>query len=207
MLETLLWYSRYAVWVGAIVLLLQAITGRSIGIITLLAVLLLGGGFLVFIAVLGWDGLGLPLQLEMVMMEDGPPPLAPAPSRPERASAGPKRKVEAVPEDPPTNRAVEPTGETGAASGPKEPETAPSNAATPQARSPVRLRTQALTADSPLVGASCGVCSKRLREGQVVVRCPECRAVQHASCWTDNGFACGVEDCRGRGSLEAPAGM
>lgn len=210
MLETLLWYSRYSVWVGAIVLLLQAITGRSIALITLLSVLLLGIGFLVFVGVLSWEGLGLPLHVEPATVDDTVAPQIQAPARPEPARKPSQRRAEAVPVEAPPKRTAEPDQDVSAPSVEVKPSPAaspvPVPEAIPGASAPVRLSTQALTADSPLVGASCSVCARRLKAGQVVARCPECGAVQHASCWTDNGFACGVEDCHGRGSLEAPAG-
>jgi hypothetical protein len=167
MFDSLLWYSRYSVWVGAIVLFIQSLTGRSVGVISLLGVLMLAAGFAVFLGALSWEGLpepagSQPTERAAVELDVA----APAPALP----------------------AAEPLPE-------------PATVAAPH----IVLQTQRLAADSPLVGASCGVCAKRLRAEQVIVRCPDCGAVQHASCWTDNGFACAVEGCTGRGSLEAPA--
>lgn len=198
MLESLLWYSRYSVWVGAIVLTLQAITGRSVGLITLLAVLLLGLGFLAFIGVLSWEGLGLPLQLEPAVVEDEAPNLAagtPPASRPVIRASETRPVPQRADDGPGRNRA---TGNAKQESGFAETPKVQGEPVTP------RLPTQALGADSPLIGASCSACAKRLREGQVVVRCPECGAIQHASCWSESGFHCGVEDCTGHGSLATP---
>ena len=46
----LTWYSRLLLWAGAAVLLLQAISGRSTGFVTLIAVLALSIGFVAFLA-------------------------------------------------------------------------------------------------------------------------------------------------------------
>lgn len=169
MIDSFLWYSRYSVWVGAIVLFIQSVTGRSVGVISLLGVILLAVGFAAFLGALSWEGMLRPAEIvtpELSEIEEPVP--SPPPAAPETKPA--------------------PAAPTAAASGPV-----------------ITLQTQRLAAQSPLVGASCAVCAKRLRVGQVIVRCSECGAVQHASCWTDNGFACAVEDCSGRGSLAAPA--
>lgn len=164
--DSLLWYSRYSVWVGAIVLVVQSVTGRSVAAISLLGVLMLAVGFVSFVGALSYEGLlrsAVPLAAESVAAKE--PVLSP-----------------------PAVLAVESVVAPAA-----------------ESRLPITLQTQRLAADSPLVGASCAVCAKRLTSGQVIVRCPECGAVQHASCWTDHGFACAVENCGGRGSLTGPA--
>ncbi len=169
MFDSLLWYSRYSVWVGAIVLFIQSVTGRSVGAISLLGVLMLAVGFAVFLGALSWEGVLRP------------------------AEAGPEEQPAA--EQPPVPSSV------------TSPRVAPAPPPRPVPVPPahVTLQTQRLAAESPLVGASCSVCARRLSAGQVIVRCPECGSVQHASCWTDSSFACAVEGCSGRGSLEAPA--
>lgn len=49
------WYSRLAAWIGAAMLLVQSILGRDAGPVTILAVLLLGIGFLCFLIGLAVD--------------------------------------------------------------------------------------------------------------------------------------------------------
>lgn len=56
----IIWYSRFAVLVGALVLLVQAIAGRAAGFVTLLAVILLCVGLVVFVVALGAQGLRAP---------------------------------------------------------------------------------------------------------------------------------------------------
>lgn len=168
MLDNLLWYSRYAVWVGAIVLLLQSVTGRSIGLVSLLAVILLAGGLLLFLLTLSWDS----LPLARMALSPADSPLAAS-----QASPG-----EARPNAAPTST--------------REPARSPGSAR--------RLRPYVLTEDSPLVGAACSACGARLRAGQTIVRCPECSAVEHASCWTEDGSRCATENCSGSGELAVP---
>lgn len=170
MLDSLLWYSRYAVWVGALVLLVQSVTGRSIAIISVVAVLMLAAGFIAFVGALSWAGMLPATHLPTLSQE----PLA-------------GRRSE-------TNESVDPASSALRVS----------DAAEAHASSPVRLAAERLGADSALVGAACAVCGKRLSAGQVTVRCPECGAVQHVSCWTENGFVCAMEGCSGTGSLDAP---
>src|SRR5690242_8315050 len=43
------WYGRLAVWIGVVIMLLQAVTGRGSNVMTLVAVVGLTGGFLVFL--------------------------------------------------------------------------------------------------------------------------------------------------------------
>jgi hypothetical protein len=49
------WYSRLAAWIGAAMLLVQSVLGRDAGPVTVLAVLLLGIGFLCFLVGLAMD--------------------------------------------------------------------------------------------------------------------------------------------------------
>ena len=51
-MNDLVWYSRFAVLVGALLLLVQSVTGSAVGPITLVGVLLLCIGFVVFITAL-----------------------------------------------------------------------------------------------------------------------------------------------------------
>lgn len=91
----IIWYSRFAVLVGALVLLVQAIAGRAAGFVTLLAVILLCVGLVVFVVALGLQGLR-----------------APAPDT-GAASSGDEPMTETTPDtDPPPERGadVTPTG-------------------------------------------------------------------------------------------------
>jgi hypothetical protein len=198
MLENVLWYSRYSVWVGAIILLVQSITGRSVGILTLVGVLLLVCGFISFLAALSWQGFPDRWRTALVTapvsardVEPLPPADEAVQARAAHAPAAPLELVEEV-------RPPEP-----------EPLPKPANApveATPHPAPQVRQRipTMRLSESSPAIEAGCPGCERTLRAGQLVVACPVCATVQHASCWTDNGFACSVDGCTGRGSLEAP---
>jgi disulfide bond formation protein DsbB len=60
LVNDVIWYSRFAVLVGALVLLVQAVAGRAQGVITLIAILLLCLGFLVFVSALAMQGLSRP---------------------------------------------------------------------------------------------------------------------------------------------------
>src|SRR5579884_3155341 len=93
--ETVLWYSRYAVWVGAIVLLVQAVTGRSVGLVSLIGILLLVFGFLVFLAAIAWQGIGPRLMV-----------LEPAPQSSDTAAS--ERIDEAVDLEPAAQPLLEP---------------------------------------------------------------------------------------------------
>ena len=55
----IVWYSRFAVLVGALVLVVQAAAGRAAGFITLIAIILICAGFVVFIAALALQGMGV----------------------------------------------------------------------------------------------------------------------------------------------------
>jgi hypothetical protein len=71
-MNDVIWYSRFAVLVGALVLLVQAVAGRAQGLVTVVAVLLLCIGFLVFIAALsfqGWSSRSAPQTGETTVIE------------------------------------------------------------------------------------------------------------------------------------------
>lgn len=60
-MNDVIWYSRFAVLVGALVLLVQAVAGRAAGLITFLAIVLLCGGLVVFLVALGVEGMAKPV--------------------------------------------------------------------------------------------------------------------------------------------------
>jgi hypothetical protein len=189
MQDSLLWYSRYCVWVGAIVLLVQSVTGRSVGPVTLMGVLLLAAGFIAFVGSLSWQGVAAATV----------DPSAEVPSAQEPASAADGSAASSVPGAEFTSSASQ-----GGRAEARTPTAVPPESASEPSSLREDIASQRLTEDSPLVGASCAACGRRLEEGQDVTRCPECRAVQHTACWTDNGFSCATEGCSGRGALRAP---
>jgi hypothetical protein len=67
------WYSRLAAWIGAAMLLAQSVLGRDAGPVTILAVFLLGGGFLCFLI-----GLAIDSRLPGTALLIGPRLSAPA---------------------------------------------------------------------------------------------------------------------------------
>jgi hypothetical protein len=52
-----LWYSRFVLWLGAAMLLVEAIAGHASGVVGVLAMLFLGGGFIIFLAALALEGI------------------------------------------------------------------------------------------------------------------------------------------------------
>lgn len=51
-----LWYSRLILWVGAIILLAEAVSGRAVALFTVVGTLCLAGGFVAFLAALALGG-------------------------------------------------------------------------------------------------------------------------------------------------------
>jgi hypothetical protein len=51
-MDEVLWYSRLILWVGAIILLAEAVSGRSAALFSIVATLCLAGGFATFLAAL-----------------------------------------------------------------------------------------------------------------------------------------------------------
>lgn len=65
------WYSRTVLWVGAFALLVEAVTGRSEAVITVIATICLAGGFVGFL-------IGLAVSGRDTTQEDGALPAQPA---------------------------------------------------------------------------------------------------------------------------------
>lgn len=202
-MNDVVWYSRLAVLVGALVLIAQAVTGRAVTLMTVLAVVLLCGGFVVFIAALSATGLDLSrlwVAVEAAEAEatlsatpdlssndagtTAAPPPADAPAAVPVQQAPPPREETVVEEVPPAQPA--------------------SQAPARPAPSGKPLTTYDVAADSPQAGVPCPRCRALLVAGQVAVTCKECDQPQHAACWIDNHFRCNTPGCSGRGSLVAP---
>jgi hypothetical protein len=81
-MNDLVWYSRFAVLVGALVLLVQSVSGRGVGFVTLLGILLLCFGFLSFVAGLALQGMRANAAGASTVAEVPPPVM------PEADSAG-----------------------------------------------------------------------------------------------------------------------
>jgi hypothetical protein len=224
----LTWYSRFAVWVGAAVLLVQAIAGRGAGLMSLIAVVLMAAGLMAFLAGLVVDGRAVRAQLEPALTEsdagltasdasaepDGDAGLA-AVLESEPSAMAETATLSSEPEDSiPAPGVLD--SETGLAS-PREVEmttAARFDPVSPEAQHPVPRATPAaprrsvptheLDEGTPELGSDCPRCGKALVAGQVIAACPMCGAAQHASCWIENHFRCSTPGCAGAGSLEAP---
>jgi hypothetical protein len=210
----LTWYSRFAVWVGAVVLLVQAIAGRGAGLMSLVATLLLGIGLVGFLAGLVVDArqseavVGVPIREESVEAESVAPPRDEPTDEPALvvpvATEGIPVEVDAAP-------TLSPAEETAQAVAPEpvaqvpEPAPAPaSSAARAPRRTASRIPTERLDDDSPLAGETCIHCGDPLSPGDVVAVCPVCFEPQHAHCWVENHFRCSTPGCVGAGRLRAP---
>jgi hypothetical protein len=205
----LTWYSRFAVWVGAVVLLAQAIAGRGAGVMSAFAVLILAVGFVVFLSSLGLAGRRVRVGLDEVG-RDGAPESAVTeePSVDRGATVGEEvagkmvAATEAEPNEGETagaghvHTAVERTETVAETVAPSPPRVA--------GVLPARVRTHEVGSDSTVLEVYCVHCTRRFSTGQVLVICPICGAPQHAGCWIENRFRCSTPGCSGRGSLEAP---
>lgn len=181
------WYSRFAIWAGAAVILAQSVAGRGAGLMSLLAVLLMGGGLVAFLAGLAWDTYAPASAVPAQKADETPEPHAPTATA---VTASMPQEVATVAPHAPE---------------PDEPAVAASAAVqAPRHDAPVRVRTEEITATSSRAGVECIRCRKPLVAGQVAAACPRCGAPQHAACWIENHFCCSTPGCAGRGSLEAP---
>jgi Prokaryotic RING finger family 1 len=197
----LIWYSRLFVWVGAGGLLLQAVAQGFVGQrvnapLALLCVLLLGGGFILFVVCLALEG--SPVHVSAPVTAPAPaaePPLDPSTPVQTQAADSPavsNQIKDASPISAPTEAAV--TAKHSTAAPP-----------TTRIASSRTVQTIELAEGDGLIGAVCPVCEQRLRVDQLAAACPECGLAHHASCWTENRFRCGRQGCSGSGSLQAPS--
>jgi hypothetical protein len=177
------WYSRLLVWVGAVILLVESVTGRTLGLVTVIGVLALGGGLIAFIAGLALDS--RPVRLPLVEADS------------HGALVGEAHVTEAPPSAwiPP-----EPVAKTEVPPEPKS-ETPPPVLEARERRGAIGID---VTADSRASGAVCPSCQQPLRPGEVAAECQQCHTLQHAACWIGNRFQCARDGCGGQGPLEAP---
>lgn len=174
------WWSRLAIWTGAVILVAQSLTGQRSNALTVVAVVLLCLGILGFVG-------GLILTHVPITLVNSPADEV-RETRQSEASV-----VEASVGE------VKPRGED------REIEaTAPLRQAAGEERVDGRVQTAEVRKGDPAYGALCPRCGKRVSEGELVATCPVCGTRQHAGCWTNNRFRCSVSGCIGRGSLEAP---
>jgi hypothetical protein len=198
------WYSRFAIWVGAVVLLVQAIAGHGAGFMSFISVVLMIGGLAGFLLGLMWDARA-PTHVageEGVVIAREPETFSHGAGEAQAATSAEVSHLEpALPES-----ASETAPEAEAASPARaEPEIRIPAGSEP---SPMtlsdRVETEEIAMGSVLIGRSCVRCRQLLLMGQVAATCPVCRNPQHAACWIENHFRCSVAGCSGRGSLEAP---
>jgi hypothetical protein len=187
-----IWYSRLVVWAGMAVLLLQAITGRSSGFLTALAVAALSFGFVAFLVGLALSGRPLALPAEAATESS---------QIPSSGEAAPSSKVEpfSLPHEQPA-QASSMLKDEAAPAIPKDQ--APPGVLRPTGSGTVRAVD--VTATSPECGAVCPHCDRAVREGQVAVSCFRCGTVHHAACWTEHHFRCAAPGCDAQGGIEAP---
>jgi hypothetical protein len=188
------WYARLAVWVGVVVLLIQSVTGRGNPPVTVVAVILLIGGFLVFIAGLATSGLSR---------------LTPGLANGTADSTTGLNDRHAAAQMP-VDEVGEATVLEPAPSGAPEQEPEPMRnltTATSESTSPPSwgsVLAVDVTRDAPELGSICPRCHIGIQEGQIAATCFVCGHAHHAACWTENHFHCATPGCEGRGSLEAP---
>lgn len=211
----LTWYSRFAILAGAAVLLIQSVTDRGAGPVSLIAVLLMAGGLPAFVAGLIWDARTVSgfAGVRASVVEEG------GESTAGTEGAGPETdEVEVLH----SNEVLEAAGPDGGPSVEAEVPAANSVEAAPPVETPaptpvevtttsvppkpqLRVRTEEIAEDNRLAQAPCVHCRLPLGAGAVVAFCPVCARPQHAACWIDNHFRCSTPGCTGRGSLEAPS--
>jgi hypothetical protein len=227
------WYGRFAVWVGAVVLLVQAVAGRGAGLMSLIATLLLAVGIAVFLVGLVIDASAAPAPLvsdvgaseadRLGETAESDAPAVPVGLDPSTTLELPEASIalqaadaqedveEAQP--PPEERDTPVTAaEVDRPEGPgAHPDVLAASATAPDL-APVepaprrlgRIPTERLDDRSPLLGDDCVHCGHALVAGDVVAVCPLCFEPQHAQCWIDNHFRCSTPNCAGAGRLLSP---
>ncbi|GAC1514554.1 MAG: hypothetical protein NVS2B16_21440 [Chloroflexota bacterium] len=189
-MSELTWYSRLAVLLGSTVLALQSITGRSVGIVTVAAVVATFVGLLAFLTGLVRDGMreaaihnpsaGIIVHEEDGELVDVGPDRHELQADPALVTAGPARLLR--PETERTEEHADGTVTSVASVG--------------------SFRVDEVNA---LELVPCAKCTSPFRVGQIATACPACGTIHHAGCWIDGDFHCAVEGCQGSGSLSAPA--
>lgn len=184
------WYSRLLVWVGALVLLIESFSGRSVAILTVLAVVALTAGLVGFAGGLAAEGGAFRWFGQS---------LAPASSADEVVDEKPGGTGELPAAQSPSGEQVEPRP------GSVMPlSTEPASATGEAARSDLGAVSTELDDTSVLAGQPCLLCHEPLRSGDVAAVCAVCGAAHHASCWVGNHFHCARQGCAGHGGLRAP---
>jgi hypothetical protein len=232
-MNDLLWYTRLLVWVGCGALLVEAVSGRSFGYLTVVAVIFLVVGLAGFVAGLALQGRSLSWLLAVAEA----PPAAITESAPRDRYPGTalSRGEDALTEDVAVTQAeseprqvggenvavadgLETSGDRSSSPEPRRAEALSyggGNAPKPPRAEALsyggedpgrarRIRTEELSDGSPAAGGICPHCGSKLRSGQIGMVCWACGAAHHAGCWTENRFRCATPGCRGAGSLEAP---
>jgi hypothetical protein len=211
----LTWYSRFAVLVGAAVLLLQSVTDRGAGPVSLIAVLLMAGGLPAFITGLIWDArtvAGTAGAQPSVVEEDseiGVKSERAEPEIEELDALPPGDSLEGIEPDSDVSSEAEGPAATSLETAPPVETSMTAPVEVPQSPIPskvqLRVRTEEIAEDNRLAQAPCVHCRLPLGARAVVAFCPVCERPQHAACWIDNHFRCSTPGCTGRGSLEAPS--
>jgi hypothetical protein len=232
-MNDLLWYTRLLVWVGCGALLVEAVSGRSFGYLTIVAIIFLVVGLAGFMAGLALQGRSLSWLLAVA---EAPPAAvtesAPRDGHPGTAfSRGEEAVIEHAPALPGETTPRQVGGENVAIA--DEVETSRDHSTSPEpglakalsyggedlpesprAKAMIygdedpgrarRIRTEELSDRSPAAGGICPQCGSKLQPGQIGMVCWACGAAHHAGCWIDNRFRCATPGCGGAGSLEAP---
>lgn len=178
-----LWYSRLLVWVGCGGLLIEAVTGRSFGYLTVVAVIFLVVGFCGFLGALMLEDRSM-TWLSVLAEESA---ATDAPAHGTTIVSAQEREAPFV------------EGRTRPADVAGTPIAAPTQVLEPESRP---VTTQALTSDSLPVGHRCPQCGKILEAGQVVAICWSCDTPHHLACWQENQSHCATPGCAGAGSLD-----
>lgn len=178
------WYSRLLAWIGILILFMESVSGRSLGLLTVLAVLALAVGLLGLVGGLALHGKSVVLPSEQPASELRQAPAADAAAI-ARPSASPKTA-------PVVGTGVDTGGETEVRRK-ESPSVGPSGAASLD-----------VVAGDDLEGLTCFHCDLVLQAGQVAAVCARCHGQHHAACWVENHFHCSREGCPGHGHLQAP---
>lgn len=171
------WYGRLLVWTGAAVLLVESVTGRTLGPLSTAAVLAMSAGLISFVGGLAAEG------LRQVWV-----PAADTPRVPEQVTALAETR-HLVSEDPVSPEAADLLADDMPLSG-----TVPD---------PAKKAATRFVGDEE-TGLTCIRCGQDVGPGQVAATCWNCDGIHHAGCWTENRFRCARPGCAGHGGLEEP---
>ena len=184
-MSELTWYSRTAILGGSLVLVVQAVTQRGVGVVTVLAVLAVSLGLVAFVWGLVADASGPRKQVDR---RTQPVQVEVADDQPAHGAVVPEAKAsgqEALLVEKPVATTPAPTQNLSASVSD-------------------RVRTFRVDAADPAASLDCPACRREIGAGHIAAVCPVCGRTHHASCWIDADFRCSVEGCSGVGSLERP---